>query len=93
MVGEHVLGFVEQPLRLGFYGCAHTLGAGGDPGLLGLLFGEQHLDCLATLGDLAFARGHDALGSLGRPHPRVLRRHLGRGFLKRLLIDGDCLLH
>ena len=62
LVGEHVLGLVEQPLRLGLDGGADALGFGGDPGLLGLLLGDHDLDGPATLGDLALARGDDALG-------------------------------
>ena len=44
LVGQHVLGLVEQPLRLGLDGRAHALGFGRDSGLLGLLLGDQDFD-------------------------------------------------
>ena len=93
LVGEHVLGFVEQPLRLGLDGGAHALGVGPDLRLLGPLLRQQHLDGLLAPGDLAVAGGDDALGRLGRPDARILGCHLGGGFLERLLIEGDGLVH
>ena len=82
LVGQHVLRLVEQALRLGLDGGADALGFGGDPRLLGLLLGDQYLDGLAPLGDLALARGYDALGRFRRVHPCIFRRRLGRGFLQ-----------
>ena len=48
LVGEHVFGLIEQPLRLGFDRGTDTLGLGGNPRLLGLLLREQDLDGLAA---------------------------------------------
>ena len=93
LVGEHVLGFVEQPLRLGLDGGADALGVGRDLGLLGPLLRQQHLDGLLTFGDFAVAGSDDALGRLGRPHARIFSGHLGGRFFERLLIERDCLLH
>ena len=56
-VGEHVLGLVDEPLRLGLDGGADPRGLGRDPGLLGFLLGDQHLDGLAAPRDLAVAHG------------------------------------
>src|SRR6185295_7672377 len=80
LIGQHVLRLVEQALRLGLDRGADALGSGGDPRLLGLLLGDQYLDGLAPLGDLAFARGYDALGRLRRVYPCIFRRCPGRGF-------------
>ena len=44
LVGEDVLGLVEQPLRLRLDGGAHALGRSRDALLLGLLLGDHHLD-------------------------------------------------
>ena len=65
LVGEHVLGFVEQLLPLGFDRRTHPFGLGADALLLGFLFRDQHFDRLAPLGDLAVAHGDDAFGRLG----------------------------
>ena len=43
-VGQHVLRFVEQPLRFGFDRGAHLLGGGRDPHFVCFLLGDQHLD-------------------------------------------------
>ena len=51
LVGEHVLGLVEQLLRFGFDRGADLVGLGGDALLFRLLLGEHHLDGLAALGD------------------------------------------
>src|SRR6185436_10917175 len=93
LICEHVLGFVEQPLRLGLDGGAHALGVGRDLRLLGPFLRQQHLDGFLALGDLAVAGGDDAFGGLGGPRARILGRHLGGGFLERLLIEGDGLFH
>ena len=61
LVGQHVLGFVQQLLRLRLDRGADPLGFGGDPRLLGLLLGQQDFDRLAPLGDLAVAHRDDAL--------------------------------
>src|SRR3954468_10949663 len=93
LVGEHVLGFVEQPLCLGLDGGPDALGVGRDLRLLGPLLRQQHLDGLLAFCDFAVAGGDDAFGRFGCPHARILGRHLGSGFFQRLLIEGDGLFH
>ena len=66
LVGQHVLGLVDEPLRLGLDRRAHALRLRGDARLLGRLLGEQHFDGLAPAGDLALAHGDDLLLRLGR---------------------------
>src|SRR5882724_10519393 len=88
LVGEHVLGFVEQLLPLGFDRRTHPFGLGADALLLGFLFRDQHFDRLAPLGDLAVAHGDDAFGRLGRTRLGVLGR-----MLQRFLVESNCLLH
>ncbi len=94
LVGQHVLGLVEQLLRLGLDRRADALGLGGDARLLGRLLGEQHLDGLAALGDLAVAHRDDALGRLGRARTRAFSASaLAAEFFQRLLIERDRLVH
>src|SRR6266849_1828647 len=93
LVGEHVLGLVEQLLRLGFDRRAHPFGLGADPRLLGFLFGDQHFDRLASLGELAVAHGDDTLGRLGRARLGVLGLGMRGRMFERLLIENNRLLH
>ncbi len=93
LIGKHVLGLVEQLLRLGLDRRAHAFGLGGNARLLGFLLGDQHLDGLAPLGDLAVAHGDDAFGRLGRPRLGVFGLGLRGRLFQRLLIENDRLLH
>src|SRR5712664_2054311 len=82
LVGEHVLGLIQQLLRLG----ADTL-------LFGFLLGDQHFDRLAPLGDLAVAHGDDAFGRLGRTRLGVLGLGMRGRMFQRFLIERNRLLH
>ena len=93
LIGKHVLGLVEQLLPLGLDRRAHAFGPGGDALLLGFLLGDQHLDRLAPLGDLAVAHGDDAFGGLGGVRLGVLGLRLRGRLFQRFLIENDRLLH
>ena len=93
LVGEHVLGLVEQLLRLGFDRRAHPFGLGGDARLLGFLLGDKDFDRLAPLGDLAVAHRDDALGRLGRARPGVLGVGLRGRLFERFLIESNRFFH
>src|SRR6266403_3667799 len=93
LVGEHVLGFIEQLLPLGFDRRTHPFGLRADTLLLGFLLGDQHFDRLAPLGDLAVAHGDDAFGRLGRARLGVLGLGMRGRMLQRFLIESNRLLH
>src|SRR5262245_25218307 len=93
LIGEHVLGLVEQLLRLGLDRGAHLFGLRGDLFFLCLLLGEHDLDRLAALGHFAFTDGVDTLGRFRRLRARFFRLHLRRRFLERLLVEVDGLVH
>ena len=80
-------------LRLGFDGGADTLGLGADTGFLGLLLRKDHLDGLAALCDLALSRSDHTLGGFRGVDAGLLSCSPGSGFLERLLMNGDRLLH
>ena len=92
-LGQHVLRFVEQPLRLGLDRGADPLGFRGDPRLLGRLLGQQHLDRPAPAGDLGVAHRDDALLRLRGAGFRVLGFRLRGRLFERLLIERDRFLH
>src|SRR6266403_2365789 len=93
LVGEHVLGFIEQLLPLCFDRRTHPFGLRADTLLLGFLLGDQHFDRLAPLGDLAVAHGDDAFGRLGRTRLGVLGLGMRGRMLQRFLIESNRLLH
>src|SRR5260370_12445051 len=93
LVGEHVLGLVEQFLALGLDRRPYPFGLGGDALLFGFLLRDEHFDGLAPLGDLAVAHGDDALGGFGRARLGGLRFRLRGGMLERLLLEDDRFLH
>src|SRR3984957_9343656 len=93
LIGEHVLGFVEQLLRLGFDRGPHPFGLRADPRLLGFLLGNEDLDGLAALGDLAVAHGDDALGGFGGARLGVLGFGLRGRLFQRLLLESDRFFH
>ena len=92
-LGQHVLGLVEEPLRLGLDRRADSLGFRGDARLLGRLLGQQHLDRPAPAGDLGVAHRDDALLRFGGARFGVFRFGLRGRLLERLLIEGDRLVH
>src|SRR6267143_1565954 len=93
LVGQHVLGFIEQLLPLCFDRRTHPFGLRADTLLLGFLLGDQHFDRLAPLGDLAVAHGDDAFGRLGRTRLGVLGLGMRGRMLQRFLIESNRLLH
>src|ERR1700676_2600283 len=93
LVGEHVLGLVEQFLRLGFDRRAHPLGLGSDARLLGFLLRDKDFDGLAPLGDFAITHRDDAFGRFRRARFGVLGVGLRGRLFERLLIERDRLFH
>src|SRR3984957_15108733 len=93
LIGKHVLRLIEQLLSFGLDRRAHAFGPGGDALLLGFLLGDQHLDRLAPLGDLAVAHGDDAFGRFGRVRLGVFGLRLRGRLFQRFLIENDRLLH
>ena len=93
LVGQRVLGLVEQLLRFGVDRGADRMGLGLDSLLVGVLPRQHDFDRGTALGVLAFAHRLDDFLGLHRLGLRHLRLHLGCGFQQRLLEDRDRLVH
>ena len=92
-VGEHVLGFVEEPLRFGFDRGAHLLGGGRNPHFVRFLLGDQHLDLTAAARSLGFAHSLDPLLGFDRLRAGRLGVGLRRRLLARLAVNFDRAFH